>query len=276
MFWLFVNLGGTIHGIASPFALLYIAVWAGPFFLLAKQIRTGLVSVFASAILLVATFGLLVPLFRTSSSTAGIGALFGPIYLFGGVALVIPIDRTLERRSQISERPARVIAEGVAHHALASVRSRSLARLVDLAVLVPFVALWFLGPLFLERTIPSADAPLRGPPAWELPLVFGAPLAFALYEFLMTAKRGQTLGKMALRIRIVAVGRDQSGGDLAPPSRGLGWSKAALRMLMPGLCVVFPIFPPLFFLPYLWAIFDPAREGLHDKIAGTRVVRDDA
>jgi uncharacterized RDD family membrane protein YckC len=81
---------------------------------------------------------------------------------------------------------------------------------------------------------------------------------------------------MALRIRIAAVGRDQQERAFADVRRGLGWSKAGLRMLLPGLCVVFPIFPPLFLLPYVWAIFDSRKEGLHDKIAGTLVVRDEA
>lgn len=70
------------------------------------------------------------------------------------------------------------------------------------------------------------------------------------------ATTGQTLGKMALGIKVISV-------DGSPVS----WGKALLRYL--GYIVSSLVV----FLGFIWVAFDPQRQGWHDKIAGTYVVR---
>jgi uncharacterized RDD family membrane protein YckC len=73
------------------------------------------------------------------------------------------------------------------------------------------------------------------------------------------ATTGQTLGKMALGIKVI-------GADGAPVS----WGKAILRYvgyIVSGLVLG---------LGFIWVAFDARRQGWHDKIAGTYVVRKEA
>ena len=79
---------------------------------------------------------------------------------------------------------------------------------------------------------------------------------FLLYYWLLTGLKGQTVGKMAVGIKVV-----NAQGD----TPGLGY--AALREI-PGkiistiaLCIGF-----------FWVGLDPDKQGWHDKIAGTYVV----
>lgn len=72
------------------------------------------------------------------------------------------------------------------------------------------------------------------------------------------ATSGQTLGKMALGIKVISA-------DGSPVS----WGKAFLRYLgyiISGLVLA---------LGFIWAAFDERRQGWHDKIAGTYVVPKD-
>ena len=78
-----------------------------------------------------------------------------------------------------------------------------------------------------------------------------------LYFVLLTGLRGQTLGKMAVGIRVV--GRDGQ----AP---GLGY--AALREIVGKF-----VSGIAFLIGFLWIAWDGRKQGWHDKIAGTHVVR---
>ena len=69
---------------------------------------------------------------------------------------------------------------------------------------------------------------------------------------------GQTFGKMALKIKVV-------NEDGTP----LDYSKAFLRWLGYFLCDL------TFYIGYLWAAFDPRKQGLHDKVCKTLVIRTD-
>jgi hypothetical protein len=73
------------------------------------------------------------------------------------------------------------------------------------------------------------------------------------------ATSGQTPGKMALGIKVI-------GTDGAP----VGWGKALLRYvgyIISGLVLA---------LGFIWIAFDSKRQGWHDKIAKTYVVRKEA
>ena len=91
-----------------------------------------------------------------------------------------------------------------------------------------------------------------------------------LYEVALIAWRGQTVGKMATRIKVV---RKDNG--LVP-----GWGKSAGRWLVPAIPGLVGWFNPsisfiglLSFLVYASLTWDKARQGWHDKAAGTLVVK---
>lgn len=69
--------------------------------------------------------------------------------------------------------------------------------------------------------------------------------------------RGQTLGKRATKVRVVS---EATG---ATPST----QTAVLRVAMMLLCIFIP-----FWIGYFWFLWDPKRQTLYDKMAGTLVV----
>jgi uncharacterized RDD family membrane protein YckC len=86
----------------------------------------------------------------------------------------------------------------------------------------------------------------------DLPLSVG----FVIYEAVMLyAKEGQTVGKMALGIRVVR----PDGSSL---TNGQAWGRAALRFVLGCLIIV----------DYIPAFFTVEKTTLHDMIAETRVV----
>jgi uncharacterized RDD family membrane protein YckC len=127
------------------------------------------------------------------------------------------------------------------------------------AFLIDVAFIWVLGILLGAAvgvvgtllTMYTADGPA---PLDRLIIAFGLVFSIAYYLASWT-KSGQTLGKMALGIKIV-------GADGQPPSGG----KALLRYLGYILNGV------VLSIGFLWAAFDRKRQGLHDKIAGTYVV----
>jgi uncharacterized RDD family membrane protein YckC len=84
------------------------------------------------------------------------------------------------------------------------------------------------------------------------------------YETVLVALTGRTVGKVATGTRVV---RSDDG-------EAVGWWAAAQRSVVP---LAFSSVPTLGFLlgglVYAWAVVDPRRQGLHDKAAGTLVVR---
>lgn len=77
------------------------------------------------------------------------------------------------------------------------------------------------------------------------------------YAIFFTGYCGQTPGKMALRLRV-------EGADGTP----LGFRRAALRETLGRLGAALP-----FGAGYLMVVFDENKQGLHDKLAGSRVVK---
>jgi uncharacterized RDD family membrane protein YckC len=80
-------------------------------------------------------------------------------------------------------------------------------------------------------------------------------LLIVLYEVLLTGTFGATLGKMAVGAKII-------GADGSP----LGYSRALLRSLAARFTEM------MLFVGYLWIIARSDKRGLHDLLAGTRVV----
>ena len=87
-------------------------------------------------------------------------------------------------------------------------------------------------------------------------------VAFA-YETVMITMLGRTVGKLAFGTRVVLM-------DGSAP----GWSESAMRALVPlSLGAIPRIGVFLGVLVYSLALWSPLRQGLHDKAAGTLVVR---
>lgn len=78
-----------------------------------------------------------------------------------------------------------------------------------------------------------------------------------LYHWLFTGLRGQTLGKMALRIKVVNAEGNKPG---------LGY--AALREILGKLISTIAVC-----VGFLWIVWDREKQSWHDKIASTYVVR---
>jgi uncharacterized RDD family membrane protein YckC len=77
-----------------------------------------------------------------------------------------------------------------------------------------------------------------------------------LYEGLMLSmKKGQTVGKMALRLRVVR----PDGSDI---TAGQAWGRAVMRLVLGCLFIV----------DYIPFFFTDEKTTLHDMVAGTRVV----
>jgi uncharacterized RDD family membrane protein YckC len=104
--------------------------------------------------------------------------------------------------------------------------------------------------------IGAMNAKGSDPSMWFLlvyPIGFGVVIC---YEALMlSTKNGQTVGKMALRIRVVRP-------DGSPITKGQAWGRAVMRLVLGCLVIA----------DYLVFFFTDERTTLHDMTAGTRVV----
>ena len=85
-------------------------------------------------------------------------------------------------------------------------------------------------------------------------------LGIAYFTYFEGGKTGQTLGKLALGIRVIDF---KAGGPI-------GYARGLLRYIARFLSAV------VFFIGYLWMLWDPEKQTWHDKIAGTVVVPVDA
>ncbi len=91
---------------------------------------------------------------------------------------------------------------------------------------------------------------------WFQPLSWLWIVVVFVYEGLMLSSRGQTVGKIAMKIKVVR----PDGSDI---STGQAWGRAAMRhILVSCLCII----------NYLPAFFTQERTTLHDMVATTRVV----
>jgi uncharacterized RDD family membrane protein YckC len=143
---------------------------------------------------------------------------------------------------------------------LASLGQRFAARLIDTVILIAVYLLMSAAVLGGDVSHPADAGRGKQVLAGALPFVL-----YFLYEGAMTAARGQTLGKMALRIRAARL------EDGAVPG-GSGWTRAAVYAL-PGVLGVILIGPLFWLLNSLWCTWDrPYRQCLHDKAARTVVV----
>ena len=138
---------------------------------------------------------------------------------------------------------------------LANRGKRLLARIIDaLIIFIPLGVI--LGFAFGGY---DYDTTMRG--FWQ-DLV--ATLVYFAYEGYMLTTRGQTLGKMAMHIRVAILDNG------AIPAGQVGWTRAAVYSLPP----IVPCCGAVFWLVnVLWCLWDrPYHQCLHDKAARTVVV----
>lgn len=145
-------------------------------------------------------------------------------------------------------------------NALAGLGARAVARVTD-TLLVIAVAMLIQAPFVEEQADGDTVVDL---PGWVLPVILALWIG---YEAGMVAWRGQTVGKMLMRIRVAA---RNGGGNPAP-------YKAAVRIsvvLAAGLVVgaVVGALPAAVALMYVSAFADKGRRGLPDRAADTVVV----
>jgi uncharacterized RDD family membrane protein YckC len=94
------------------------------------------------------------------------------------------------------------------------------------------------------------------PPLWANFISIPFAIFSLVYEGLMLQfKNGQTLGKMATKVRVVRP-------DGSPITPGQAWGRVAMRTILGCLWIV----------DYIPAFFTQEKTTLHDMVAGTRVV----
>jgi len=94
--------------------------------------------------------------------------------------------------------------------------------------------------------------------------VISLAMAGVYYAVLNGSEMGQTFGKRAMNIQV----RDNGGSG-----GSIGGQRAALRYVTVGLFRIVPFFGLFTLLDGLWPLWDGRRQALHDKIAGSVVVR---
>lgn len=148
---------------------------------------------------------------------------------------------------------------------LASPGARLGARVLDwIIMLVGFIVLLVIGVASAVGLASDGDEQA----ALSLSAIVGTTLLFALigvvYEVTLIATRGQTLGKMATNIKVI-----RADNGLVP-----GWGKAIGRWIIPVVLGIIPFVGWLLsLLVYVSLTWDRARQGWHDKAAGTLVIK---
>lgn len=129
---------------------------------------------------------------------------------------------------------------------------RTAAVLIDTLVLLLIICPLLIAFYGLDYFNPSRTSMVAGPAdallSWGLPIVFT--IAFWLYK-------QATPGKMAVAIKVV----DARTGQAMSFGQTLGRYAGYVISTIP------------LGLGFIWAAFDPRKQGWHDKLAGTVVVR---
>jgi predicted Zn finger-like uncharacterized protein len=147
-----------------------------------------------------------------------------------------------------------VSASLVKEHTYAGFWIRVLAYLIDSILLITVQTVLSL---LIDLTIGMLGIATEGDPAINTVIwLFGAVLSIS-YAVFFTGYCGQTPGKMALRIKVIRT-------DGSP----INYGRAALREVLGKF-----ISSILLGIGYLMVAFDHQKQGLHDKIADTYVIK---
>jgi len=132
---------------------------------------------------------------------------------------------------------------------LASTKKRSMAFFID-EMLLSFLLIIALGDSFFEAKTVQEMIILTN----QFLLEFIAMKIF--YQAFFIMKYGATLGKIAMKIRVVEV------ATLQTPNVIVSLNRSFVRIIS----------EMLFYLGYIWGMMDPNRQAWHDKSARTLVV----
>ena len=127
---------------------------------------------------------------------------------------------------------------------------RLAAFLFDFALFIPLVVLLVFGRAYMYSVLPHVESSRINTLFLLLPLVF------PLYNVILLHRRGTTFGKKFLKLQIVS--------DTNTP---LTFSQIILRELLGKFISSF------FCIGYIWVLFDSKKQGFHDMIAGTYVIK---
>jgi uncharacterized RDD family membrane protein YckC len=142
--------------------------------------------------------------------------------------------------------------------------SRAAARIIDLVLIIAAFNLIYLADRFgSEAGLWTGSGIEEGDVAEGFSLANLLRATFFLtfpifYYVFLHGSCGQTFGKMAMKVKVI-------NEDGTP----LGYKKAFLRWLGYFLCDL------TFNVGYIWAAFDARKQGLHDKVCRTLVIRTD-
>ena len=107
--------------------------------------------------------------------------------------------------------------------------------------------------------------------AFAVPRLLALGLPFVYNGLLDGGPRGQTIGKRVMRIRVVSA----DTGELIGIERGFLRALLPLAVGVAGLLgsSTFTLALLVNLLDDLWPLWDPQRQALHDKVAGSIVVK---
>ena len=132
---------------------------------------------------------------------------------------------------------------------LASIGKRSMAFFIDETLLsfLLIIALWdsFANAQTVEQLIDVTNYFVLEYIAMKI-----------IYQSFFLMQYGATIGKLLMKIRVIEI------KSLENPNVLVALNRAIFRVIS----------EMLFYLGFLWAIFDPSRQGWHDKTAKTLVV----
>ncbi len=134
-------------------------------------------------------------------------------------------------------------------YTLASIQARGFAYMIDELLISLLFAIIFWEKFSVQNS-PEAMIYL------SQSLFFYVLVVKTLYQTLFVWLYGATLGKMAMKIRVV------ESGYFDNPTLLQALNRAVVRNIS----------EMLFYLGFLWAFFDPLRQAWHDKSAKTLVV----
>ena len=137
---------------------------------------------------------------------------------------------------------------------LASVGRRFAALFIDNLLLGAAVQVVAVPLTVVAESVPGEFGKVAEIVGITVVMVFNLALPL-IYEGLMLQARGQTLGKMAMQIKVVT----PEGKDIAS---GQAWLRAAIRLVL-GCTII---------VDYIPAFFVADRRCIHDMAASTRVV----
>ena len=162
---------------------------------------------------------------------------------------------------------------------------RVLASLVDSAILGIVYGAILIPTLFrsmLNATTSDTDTTTLfsqiGTDEAKFSLLFA--VIMLVYALIMLCWKGATLGQLICRLRVVPIGQGQRQGGL-PVAKALS-RVIAYFVLCNGLGAMFllvgatglsGVWSLVGLLDVLWALWDPKKQTLHDKIASTQVIR---